>query len=430
MIGALPALLLLAASASPVLTLDDAVRTAREHQPQLLQARAGTLAAEARADQARAGLLPRLDASAGYRLATGNGAAVYDPVAQGSTVPRASWDTSSTLSATATASLLLWDFGKTPLQWRSAREQAGAQRASERATGQQVVLGVRTAFFAARAARDLVGVARQTLSNQEAHLRQIQGFVEVGTRPEIDLAQARTARANAEVQRIGAEATFETAKAQLNQAMGVEGSTDFEIADDRLPAVEGEETGLEPLLQEALQARPEVTALAAQARAQEATIGSVQGGYWPSLGVSTGLTDSGPDRSSFKTDWNWNAQATLGWNLFSGGATSASVREAEAGLASVRAQASALRQQIRLALEQARLGVLSARAKLTAAGEALVNAREQLRLAEGRYQAGSGSVLELSDAQLQVTLAAAQQVQADYDLSTARAQLLVALARP
>ncbi|MGZ3425302.1 MAG: TolC family protein, partial [Polyangia bacterium] len=52
-----------------------------------------------------------------------------------------------------------------------------------------------------------------------------------------------------------------------------------------------------------------------------------------------------------------------------------------------------------------------------------------LRLAEGRYQAGVGSIIELGDAQVAATTAAAQKVQADYNVSTARAQLLNALGR-
>ena len=59
--------------------------------------------------------------------------------------------------------------------------------------------------------------------------------------------------------------------------------------------------------------------------------------------------------------------------------------------------------------------------------EAITSAREQLRLAEGRYAAGVGSGLELADAQLAMQDAAAQRVQAEYRLASARAQLLRAL---
>jgi len=89
----------------------------------------------------------------------------------------------------------------------------------------------------------------------------------------------------------------------------------------------------------------------------------------------------------------------------------------------------ASRQQIRLELEQARLGIRAAQALGAASEDALINARDRLRLAEGRYQAGVGNIIELGDAQLAQTAAAAQRVQADYQLFTARAQLLKALGR-
>ncbi len=406
-------------SSARVLGLDEAVRLARENQPQLRQARAGTEAAQARADEARAPLLPQLTGTAGYARATGNLPGLPESPASAN-----AWAFRATLNQ------LVWDFGQTTGRYQAARESAASQEASERATGLQVLYSVRSAFFTARAGRDLVGVARETLQNQEVHLRQVQGFVEVGRNPEIDLAQARTDRANAQVQLIQAQNAYETAKAQLNQAMGVEGPTDYEVADDTLPAVEGEDAPIDALLAEALPRRPDVVALEAQARAQQATLSSVRGGYWPSLGLVAGASDVGPELSGPGLTWNWSAGATLTWNLFQGGLTSAQSREASANLVALEAQLDALRQQVRLDLEQARLPVRAAKAALSAAAEALVNARERLRLAEGRYQTGAGSIIELGDAQVALTSAGAQKVQADYALAAARALLLRALGRP
>lgn len=412
------ALFALIAAAPPgrVVTLDEAVRAARSNQPLVQQASAGTAAAAARADEALAPLLPQLTGTAGVKRQSDR---VLSPLPSGP--PYNTWSFGGTLSQ------LVFDFGQTTGRWQSARESAAAQRDSERSTVIQVILGVRTAFFTARAAKDLVGVARETLANQEAHLRQIQGFVAVGTRPEIDLAQARTDRANAEVQVINTENGYETAKAQLNQAMGVEAPTDYDVADDALTPVDGEDLPLDALLAEALRARPDVSSLEGQARAQQATIGSVRGAYFPSLGVSAGLADVGPALDT--TVLNWNATAALTWNLFQGGLTRAQEREAQANLTGLEAQVAAIRQQVRLDVDQARLSVRAAKSALAAAGEALSNARERLRLAEGRYQVGVGSAIELGDAQLALTAAAAQRVQADYNLSSARAQLLRALGR-
>jgi outer membrane protein len=128
-------------------------------------------------------------------------------------------------------------------------------------------------------------------------------------------------------------------------------------------------------------------------------------------------------------NWNWNAGVSLVWPLFQGGAVSARIDEASAALVALRADLERAHQQVRLEVEQARLAVRAAKAVITAGDEAIASAREQLRLAEGRYQAGVGSGLELSDAQLAAQNASAQRVQAEYNLATARAGMLRALGR-
>ena len=105
------------------------------------------------------------------------------------------------------------------------------------------------------------------------------------------------------------------------------------------------------------------------------------------------------------------------------------VREAEQNLVASTAALTGEQLQVRFDVEQAQATLLGNRESVVAAQDAVDNAREQLRLAEGRYQAGVGTIIELSDAQVQLTNAAAQLVQAQYNLSTARARLLAALGR-
>ena len=402
-----------AAPAGPTLTLEQALQNADSNQPNLRVARAQVNAAEARGDEVRAGMLPQLNANAAFGKVWGSGVANAGH--------------SSGLSVGATASQLLWDFGQTWNRYRAQQAAIDAQRATAESTYQLVQLSVRTAFFSARAEKSLVKVAEETLANQELHLRQVQGFVRVGTRPEIDLAQAKTDRANARVQLIQAQNGYATAKARLNQAMGVEGSSDYQVADVTLATVPGETKPLEVLLKEALQARPEYLALDRQVQVTTLTLASVRGAYLPSVGVSASATDY-PGAASGNA-WNAFAQVGLTWSLFSGLSTHSLVRETRALGVVAQAQVDLERQQIRFELEQAQLAVMAANEALSASDEALVNARERLRLAEGRYQTGVGNVIELGDSQVALTNAGAQRVQAEYNLASARAQLLKALGR-
>jgi outer membrane protein len=119
----------------------------------------------------------------------------------------------------------------------------------------------------------------------------------------------------------------------------------------------------------------------------------------------------------------------LTWPLFQGGLTAGQSREAKANIEAAAAQLAQERLSIGVEVEQARLGIEAAKVVILAANDAETNARERFRLAEGRYESGVGSIIELDDAQLALLSAGAQKVQAAYDLAVARAELLSALGR-
>lgn len=392
------------------LTLEQAEALALQHQPQLQSSRAQTRAARARAAQGNAALLP------GARL-TGDLSRGDGPAPA---VPTTTW------SLGLSASQTLFDAGA----WYTAsagRAAAAAQAETERDIRLAVLLAVRTAWYQAAAARDLVEVAKETLANREAHLAQVKAFVEVGTRPEIDLAQARADRASAVVQLIGAENDFATAHAQLNQAMGVAASTDYALGAAPVAPLAGEEGTVEALVAEALAARPDAAARARTREARQASLRAAQATWLPTVDAGAKVVEAGP--AVDQTQRSWSAGLTLSWTLLEGGFGAAKASEAQANLDALDADDEAFRQGVRLELEQARLAVRSARASLEASGEVVVNARERLRLADARYQSGLGSGLELNDAQVAVTNAAAQEVKARFALAAARAQLAKALGR-
>ncbi|HZU83760.1 MAG TPA: TolC family protein [Polyangiaceae bacterium] len=415
------------AQAPVVVTLADVERAAMARQPQILIARAATGVARALAEQARAPLLPQVTGSATYTRRTNN-----FPPGQYPGVTGANWSLSTSVDAWnfgVAANQLIYDFGQSYQRYRAADSNAEAQLFAEGSTRLQVLLTVRRAYFGARAAKELVDVARETLADQDRHLVQVRAYVEVGTQPPIALAQQRASVANAQVQLITAQNGYETAKAQLNQASGNAGGTDYDVTDDELPPVADEDEPLEALVSKALSARPEMTTLREQRRAQEQTLGSARGGYGPTLSAAAGATYAGNQLASDHMVPNWNAGLVLTWPVLQGGLTTGEVHQAEAGLASVDAQLQLEALQVRLDVDSARLAVRAAKATIGAAQDALASARDQLHLAEQRFATGVGNIIELTDAQVSYTSAAAQVVQARFGLSSARAQLLAALGR-
>jgi outer membrane protein len=374
-------------------------------------------------------------AAAGYQRATGNvtprgGSVVTATGTQTvSTQANNSWNTYNGFSDSVVATQLLWDFDQTYGRYGAAKALSESALANERASQLLIVYNVRAAYFAARANKALAEVARQTVANDQKHLDQINGFVQAGTRSQIDLVQAKTDLSNAQLAQVNAENNYETAKQSLLLAMGSPGSTDFDVADESLPPVPSETSlELQPLVDEALKARPEMEAFIDQARAQTETIASAKGAYGPSISANAGFSQGGDALDNL--GWNGYIGVSLSWGIFQGGLTNATVREAEANLRSIAAQTEAERQQIASDVNNARLQVRGGLASAVASREVLVNAKELLRLAEGQYQTGIGSIIQLSDAQVAETVAEAQVIQADFTLAASRALLLKALGRP
>lgn len=413
-----PALALAQAEAR-VISLDDAVRAALENHPSVRRAKAEVSGAEAGVTAARAPLLPQVQGQASWQFQD------RPSVQLGTSFVRSS---GHSFAAGLSVNQLITDFGRTTNGLRAAAATEDAQRESEQDVRDVVVANVRQAFFATRARKALLAVAEQNLANQQRHLDQVAAFVELGERPPYDLAQAKTNVGAARSQLAAAQGEYRVARASLVQAMGLPASADFDVADQGLPAIEGEGAPAEELLPEALGTRHDVAAIDQRIRSSEYFVRSNEAGWLPTLGVTGGIDALGPVLHEMDGP-AWKAGVTLTWQLFQGGATLAAVRQAEAALHGLLADRDALAQQVRFELEQSLASIQSALAARDAAEETLSSAREQLRLAEGRYETGLGSLLELSDAELALQQAEGARVQAEYDLSSARALLLRRLGR-
>jgi outer membrane protein len=410
-----------------VLSLDAALALARKHQPDLRAAHFNTVAAEQRVDEQYSNLLPQLNLNSSYTRQTSNFAPAPSTSQVMNSAVKSSFDSFNYFRNSASASQLIWDFGQTIRKRDAAQASADATLDLEKASALTIDLNLRTAFFTASAARSAVDVARETLTNQNKHLEQIQAFVDLGRSPTIDVLQARVDQANAEVQLINAQGAYATARAVLNQAMGVEADIGYDVETTVSAPVPGESSASEGLVEEALNARPEIAALREQLRAQVLNNKSVYGHYWPSLQAQAQGTYNGYELDHLV--WNLSAGLGLSWTLYDGGQTRATLREGDANVASLAAQIDSIRLQVRVDVEKARLAVVGAKASLDVADRSLTNARARLDLAEIRYRTGVGSIIELSDAQLAATNAAFQKLQAQLNLDTARAQLTKALAR-
>lgn len=424
-----------------LLPLAQALRNADEHQPLILAAVANAQAASARVDENRGPLLPQISGSAalvGNQYFGGNSSSSNTVVgvpsggggAGGGGGGASTFVTGNGFHTTLglTASQLLWDFGATWNLFKSFEAAAAQFHFTAEEQTIQSHLVVRSAYYNAHALDGLERVARETLDNEKKHLNQTTALVQVGSQPQIALAQERTTYANDVFQVFQAQGNFLGGKALLNQAMGIEGPLDYAVENLDAPAVTGEDRGIDDLLPQALRARPAYAAIAKQVESARLQMSAMEGAIWPTLRLTGGISTSASRPENLAG--GFFGELLLNWTIFNGLANVGQIHEQQANLLAAQAQADQLRQQIRVDLEQTRLQVVSDRSGLQSTHFAVVNAREQLRLAEARYAQGVGNIIELGDAQVAATSAEVQEIQAKYNLNNARSTLLAKLGQP
>lgn len=114
---------------------------------------------------------------------------------------------------------------------------------------------------------------------------------------------------------------------------------------------------------------------------------------------------------------------TLTMPLFDSILTTSQLGEEQATLRNLQAQEENLRQQVTLEVRQGLLNLRRAEESIRVSEQTLVQARENLDLAEGRYAAGVGNIIEVTDAQVSLTSAQANSINALYDYKTVLAEL-------
>jgi TolC family type I secretion outer membrane protein len=417
--GAGPPVAVSAPTPGQILRLDEAVAIALRLQPTITASQQTEVATQARIGEAWAAWRPKVD------WVTSAGRSQVFSSSQGKTVQ------SSGGSTQLQASQLIYDFGKTGATIDQAKAGARVANAQLVQTRQLVVQNVKTAYYNLLQARRLVRVAEANLARSELNLRSAQGFFDVGTKPKSDVTKAEVEVANARVAIIQVRNQVALAQTTLINAIGLQSTTPLEVED--ILGYEPVTLDFPALLQEAIASRPELRQAQAQIDSAQSAVTVARAGYLPTLNVtgSYGGLSSDPALNLFANgSESWAVTGNLTWNLFQGFLTTNQVKETRALLEVARANYASQELQVRLDIEQAYLNVLEVSERIGATDKEVQSAQENLRLAQGRYDAGVGTILDLTDAQLSLTNAEADQVRALTDFRVRMATLDRVLGRP
>jgi outer membrane protein len=394
------------------LTLAQAKTLALSNNPRIHSADAGTAAAADVVKEVRSARLPALTG-----LVTGVEAQ------HGTILAAGTLQTSSLYSRVASGialSQLVTDFGRTANLTNSAQLRQQAQQSSGRTVREQVLLAVEESYFQALGGMAARRAAQAAVNNREVTLRQIRALAESSIRSTLDVQFAEVALSQAQLDLFQTENLAAESLSNLAAAMGLDHTDNVTLTDEPAPGALA--PNADPLVQGALRKRPEA-AMLTQLRDAARRFADAEGRLkLPTVSVlgTAGAIPAGDPRLP-------ETYSAAGFNVsipvLNGGLFSARRAEAEQRVAQAENDLRELNNQVAREVRNAWLEATTAARRVDVAARLLAEANEALRLAQTRYDAGLGSIVELSQAQFNQTSADIQNATAGYEYLSRRAAL-------
>jgi len=438
------------------LTLDEAIQLALKQNPSILQQIQELKRQKGLVYQAQAKLLPQLNATANFSsmdsdlvatsrssssrmnfdlLATPAGQPlVINPDLVSNAIPvstRRLFNASANSDSwqvVLTASQLLWDGGATIASRRAAKITEDAAYYTLRDTIDQVVQAVRTQFYQIIQDRALVQVQEESVNLLESQLRDQRSRFEAGTVPQFNVLQAQGSLQNQIPLLIQARNNYRIAQLTLAQTLGIPADRQY-ATEDPLPIAGSLEIApikydLGAALAQARANRPSLKAQRSSILSNVENITVQASGFQPTVTASVGLQQQSAKGTSNLRDTvqGWFLGVQGSWAIFDGFLTYGKVKEAKAGLEQSKIIYDNAVRQVELDVATAVSNLRQSEQTVASAQTGVQVNQEALRLAAERLSAGTGTQLDVLNAQTQLTTARSTLVQAKYSYITAVTQ--------
>jgi outer membrane protein len=400
------------------LTLMEAESIAIQNHPRIQAAAQLALAAAAQVKEVQSAYYPQASgaltgakAETNSRIAAGflNSPSVFDKLAEGVSV-----------------SQLLTDFGRTHEFSKSSHFHAQAQQENVVATRADVLLRVSLAYFGVLKAQSVLHVAEETVKARQLVVDQVSELAKSSLKSGLDVSFANVDLARAQLLLVQAQNDLQSSYAQLSDALGYSDQRTFQLVDEPLPGSPPPDVA--PLIDEAFQNRPEIISQGLDVKSAQSYATAERDLWFPTISAA-GVTGLVP----YRQDPLPSRYAAAGFNvnvpIFNGRLFNAEHTEATARSHAQEQFLRGLQNRIAQDVRTSWLNVISAYQRLSLTQQLLDQTTQAFDLAKGRYQLGLSSIIELSQAQLNLTEAQVEQVGAQYDYESQTANLNYQLGR-
>jgi outer membrane protein len=393
------------------LSLQEAEQIAIQNHPQIQAATALASAAEAQVREVRAvyypnanGSLTGAEAVNSNRIGAGvlNSPAVFDKYANGFYINQ-----------------LVTDFGRTHQLAKSSNLHARARQENVVTSRADVLLQVDQSYFGVLRAQALLRVAQQTVSERQLVSNQVTQMAANLLKSQLDVTFANVDLAQAQLLLIQAQNNLQASYADLTRALGFADQRTYNLIEQaQTPAPPMDLTSL---IQQAMMNRPELISQQFEVSAAQ-TFATAERDLWFPTISAVGAAGLIPFHTVVTATGLNDQYAAAGFNvnipIFNGHSFGALRNEATARALAQQQNLRDLQDRIVRDVNKAWLDANSGYQRLSVVQQLVNQATLALNLAQSRYQLGLSSIVELTQAQLNLTQAQIEQVDATYDYQT------------
>lgn len=407
---------------SEPISLSDAIRIALLQNSAILRGQSDLEATYGVVVQTKAIALPKLRGSSTYDHTEGVEEFPF-PSTHEIRPPRDEWSGSIRIVQT------IYQGGRIRSALRTARLTKDQALLQYEAVIADALLEVRIAYFGVLEAEQQIVVQEASVKLLLQELENTQHRFEAGTVPRFDVLRGEVEVANARPRLIRAKNQYRIAKSNLATVLGynIPSSVWEDIPLNLTGKLDAGAYNIElpTAIAQAMERRPELGSLRKAESLRKEDIVAVKSGYKPTVSVFGGY---GARNASFRSDFFLDvagaiAGVELTWDIFDGNLTRGRVMQAKALSDRARIDLDDATRRIELEVRTAYSTFLEAREVLESQKKVQEQAEEALRLATSRYDAGTGTQLDVLNAQTSLTQARTTQIQALYDYDVARSRL-------